>query len=534
MFMDSLPAAIKSLASFLVSRRGPYAQTPEDLQRLSRYAANRKEYDGETLSNLVSEDGTHPPTVNYLKRNIDKVNYFAFGSGYNANHPRFEDHFQLTRTCWGPSPIEKLLRWSQHGAVTGDAYLMVSPKVIGSSVDVPTPETESKPKIASEVIRVVVLPPETVKPTYDPFDADVIVEAEIRVPKNVTQADGTVKVVYEYMRITPQIVETGTVDNDGNALGDFSSVPNPLGMVYVIHTRNYPHGASIYGLDDVDQQAGLNITLNKTLANINDIVQYHAAPLTAVFGAKADRLVKGANRVWSGLPVNAKVEVVGLGANLAGAVEHYKNVKVCLHEISGVPEIAQGSAQAISNTSGVALHTMYMPLIERAEVKQGIYGPAIVKAEILIMRWAFTLGLTSYVDAEGQVKTVKPITTQTDWEDLRVNTEIAFTSPLPKDELISVQVETAKLSAGLSTRRRSLTVLGVKDVEAALAEIDAEAEEKARLALKAAQDAAAVGAKTPSGAAIDSGSGGVQSGAGANQGTNTSESDTQKGRPKGT
>ena len=138
------------------------------------------------------------------------------------------------------------------------------------------------------------------------------------------------------------------------------------------------------------------------------------------------------------------------------------------------------------------------------------------------------------MDSEGNVKTVEPITTKQAWEDLRVNTELVFPSPLPKDELITVQVETSKLAAGLSTRRRSLTVLGVKDVESALAEIKAEAAENAARAAKAAQLQAGQDNGTTGSQVVDSGSGGVQSGAGANQGTHTSESDTQQGRPKGT
>jgi len=51
-------------------------------QRNLRYAANWEEYRGVTLERLKNEDGTDQNPINTLKKNIDKINYFAFGKGF--------------------------------------------------------------------------------------------------------------------------------------------------------------------------------------------------------------------------------------------------------------------------------------------------------------------------------------------------------------------------------------------------------------------------------------------------------------------
>ena len=108
----------------------------------------------------------------------------------------------------------------------------------------------------------------------------------------------------------------------------------------------------------------INRAYNETATDIADIVNYHAAPVTVIIGAKASQLEKGANKVWGGLPKDAKVENLEGGAQgLKGAMEFLAMLKKTMHEMTGVPETALGQAQPISNTSG---RGSILPLIKIA------------------------------------------------------------------------------------------------------------------------------------------------------------------------
>jgi hypothetical protein len=252
-------------------------------------------------------------------------------------------------------------------------------------------------------------------------------------------------------------------------------------------------------------------------------------------------LVRGPNKVWGNLPKDGKVENLSMDTDLAAANNHLENIKVGLHEITGVPEIAQGSKQAISNTSGVALHTMYLPLLERSATKQSMYTPGLIEVAVLCIKWAQEIGNLSMIDpVTGTVLTPKPITKPEEWEDLRHNTTTNYPSPLPKDRLIEVQVQSSLLTAKLQSRRRAMVALGVKDPETLIEEIKKEDEEAA----KQAQALMKASGLTPDGKPVeptadsngnervDEGTSGINSGAGATQGTTRTDSGEQKGRPR--
>lgn len=530
--------------------------TKEDLvslndMRLQKYRGNWNAYYGVNLDRMNAEDGAKASRVNFLKRNIDKVNYFAFGQGYEMTHPRYQDNLRLANICWGLKKIEKLLKMAQQGSVTGDAFVMVAPKAIANkALAAKAPTTaESKEKTPGAQIAIVVLPSEYCLPFYDPFDSDMLIAMEVKVPFQVVNAEGKYTTMYQYMKITDETVSYGVLDSDGNVYGistneratKLAEIPNPIKSVYCIHVRNFPAGNSIYGSDDVTEVTALNNAYTERLTDIGAIVQYHSAPITCVFGAKAGSLVRGPNKVWGNLPKDGKVENLELKTDLKAANEHLAKIKEGLHELTGVPEIAQGSQQAISNTSGVALHTMYLPLIERADTKQNVYGPGLMEIVVLSLRWCQQLELMSFIDpVSGTVQTVKPIEKPEAWDDLRQNTTIRYPSPLPKDRLIEAQIQTTLLAAKIQSRRQALVALGVKDPDTLLEEIDEDAEAAAELAKKTMDNTGLDADGKPivktadsnGEGELDGGGSSIQSGAGATQGNHRTESGAQRGRPR--
>jgi hypothetical protein len=520
--------------------------------RFQRYALNWSSYFGLELEGMRAEDRSRSSRVNYLKRNIDKIVYFSFGTGYVATHPRYQKHLDAARLAWGIKRVEKLTRCGQQGSVTGDAFIMVSPKEIAQRM-IPDnqPDPDDGKSTMSSQIRVVVIPAEYCTPFYDPFDIDILDKIEIRVPFERSQGT-TYKKYVQFIRITKDTIEHGILDADDRILGssldaptgELSSMPNPIGHVYVRHIRNYPAGSSIFGTDDVSEAKVLNEEYTARLTEIGAIINYYSAPITCVYGARAEKLVRGPNKVWGNLPKDGKVEILELKGDLRAATEHLKTLKESLHELMGVPEVAQGSQQAISNTSGVALHTMYLPLIERAVTKQTLYGPEFLEIDILILRWVQALGITSVIDnTTGEVVELEPITDDLVWEDLRQNTVLAFDLPLPKDQLIETQVQGARLQSRIQSRRGALVALGERNPDRVLAEIDEDLEAEAKRAMDAARAQAELTsnvdgdgnlADTAGAGSLDNNDQSVNSGAGAAQGENNTDSGEPKGRPRST
>jgi len=524
------------------SRTGPVHEqltadaAAEQRVRLAKYKQGWRDYKGVPIAASMNEDGTAITYVNFLRRNIDKVNWFAFGRPFKMTHYKYQNELDVSLQCWGARRVEKMLRIGQFGSVTGDAYIMVAPAQVAEEILQYNKDlVDYEVKVPAQV-RVVALNPAYCTPTYDAFDSDVMIAMEIDIPlRKYESSSGQWVTTFYHQTITKNEIITSTLDSHGAEVpGSRKAQPNAIKAIYVVHIRNYPCGDSCFGLDDITEAASLNSALAGAIANIGQILKYHGDPITVIFGAKSSNLKKGPNKIWGNLPKDAKVENLALQTDLAAANAHMDTLKESLHATMGVPEIAQGTKQAISNTSGVALHTMYLPLIERAATKHQIYGPALVEVSIISIKWLQELGLMYQVDADGTRKAKDGRTKKLDEQDfevIRQEAEFRIGLPLPKDRLIEAQIQTTLMAAGLQTTRDALVELGESRPDEKEKEIIEEAAAKAEIAMQTAiETSKATGAGQP----VDGKNtpAKIASGAGANQGENKTESDTPKGRPK--
>ena len=143
---------------------------------------------------------------------------------------------------------------------------------------------------------------------------------------------------------------------------------------------------SPWGLSDCQDIINLNMHYNEVATDVADIVNYHAAPITVIIGAKASQLEKGAKKVWGGLPKEAQVfNLEGGGPGLVGALSYMEMVKRSMHEMVGVPETALGQQQPISNTSGVALSIQFQPLMNRWQQKIAQYAEGLQRINEMVL-----------------------------------------------------------------------------------------------------------------------------------------------------
>lgn len=249
---------------------------------------------------------------------------------------------------------------------------------------------------------------------------------------------------------------------------------NPLGAIPIVHIRNISISGSPWGLADIVDLIPLNREFNEKATEISDIVNYHAAPLTIVTGAKVSQLERGAKKVIGGLPKDANVFNLENGVDLNGPLAYLDLIKRAMHELTGVPETALGMAQPISNTSGVALQIQFLPLMNRYELKKVNYTLGLKRINELILRTLFLYEpntLRYDPDSQG-MKTQDDQPDVLDPADPAVyNVDIDWPPPLPIDQLVKLNEIQAKLALGLESKRGALRELGVEFVDEKMSEI---------------------------------------------------------------
>ena len=314
-------------------------------------------------------------------------------------------------------------------------------------------------------------------PEFHPHDRTRLLRFKQKYRFWGTSLEGT-RQVFTYTEIlTDDIIEEYVNDEL------IDSRPNPLGIIPVVHIPNIPVSGSPWGLSDAQDIITINRSYNEIATDVADIINYHAAPVTVIVGAKSSNLEKGAKKVWGGLPKDAQVfNLEGGSAGLNGAMTYLETLKRSMHEMMGVPETALGQVQPISNTSGVALSIQYQPLMNRWSQKISQYGSGLERInELVILNLAVkepeTLSYNPDEDGpinEGQLAQLDPN------DPLTYVTYAHFPEPLPLDKLILLNELQQKMSMGLESKEGALRALGEEFPAEKLLEIRSELIEDAK------------------------------------------------------
>ncbi len=435
--------------------------TPEDQERLTQYRRKWNFYEGYHWEAIAASDKPEV-TINYCRLFVNKFVSFEFGKGFSIKMlPNVEkidgenDPLDFLNEVWKYNKKEKLLvEFGQTKSVTGDGFIGVffEPKDI---IDDPFGE------YPNGRIRIIPLPSSICFPEYaDSYDKDQMISFTIMYPVPINDSNQGIfrknKVRFEiYKQVwTKERVEYW----EGKVLKQ--TLPNKYGIIPIVHIKNLPlHGKTI-GQGDLDDIIPINTEYNLKKSDISEIIDYHSAPVTVVFGARIGQLERGANKVWGGLPKDAKVENLHLEGDLVSAQNYISDLKNCMLEIGGIPESALGGDLAISNTSGIALQISLMPLVERINMKQMMTREGLTLVNKIILKIALTENLIEI--PEG----ILP-------KEFYYN-EIQFESVLPKDMLIELQQIEAEMKLQLMDREEAMQRLGKDNIQYRLQKIDEE------------------------------------------------------------
>jgi hypothetical protein len=406
------------------------------------------------------EEGETQLTLNYVKAFVNKGLSFTIGKGFDWILP--DD----TRAVVGPilSQIWKdnnkdLWAWEcfQMGAVTGDAFVKVT-------WEEPTPYNGLK----RGRIRLINLNSSHCFPIWDNHDKTLL--KEFRIIYEYDAPGRTVERTGETQRV--KFIEILTKDRSIIKDGDKPEqiIEHNLGFVPIVHIKNVPVAGAFFGVSDCADLITVNRELNEKVTNISDIINYHQAPVTLIFGARATNLEKGANKVWSGLPKDARVENLNMTTDLSGSNSYMQFIKQAMHEIGNVPEPTLGEQQAISNTSGVALQIQYQPLIELKQIKSLTYGTGISAINSMALRlYEIKTGVSIRELLQKNGMSGEAVSEIDPYEN-----KVFFRDTLPKDRNEILQEISTRMATPypLITPPMALKMLGEENPEKIIKEIE--------------------------------------------------------------
>lgn len=363
---------------------------------------------------------------------------------------------------WRNNKKEELcVEIGQTKSISGDAWVKIS---FESPEDLNDPFGEY-PKGR---IRLTCPPTQYIFPTFNPHDRNKLDSILLMYPIEKPRESG---LLFKRTSVTTVLYkEVWTEDEilvyEGKELID--RMDNPYSVIPFVQIKNFPIAGRTYGMSDLEDLIPLNVELNQKRSDISEIIDYHSAPVTCVYGAKIGNLEKGANKVWGGLPKDAKVTNLELQGDLTASTNYTNTLKTAMCEIGGVPETVLGGASAISNTSGVALQYMNLPLIERTKIKRTCTQSGLELVNKIILHIALE---------EGLIKKPENVSKK----DFLYN-EVTLPDTLPKDELIELQKLESEMKLGLECRHGALERLGKEDnILSKLDEIDKERTEHPEL-----------------------------------------------------
>jgi hypothetical protein len=478
MSIDFSPPSYRAASSDLtisISPLGLVELADEEFEvhgpRLNRYSLNWAMYLGHHWP-YRRELGESQMVYNYYRAFTDYLINFTFGRGASFRSPHSTEAIipDILKRVWETDNDKHGVLWEmgQQGGVSGDCFVKVA-----YEEGFEDPSGRKHPG----KVRVLPLNASFCFPEFHPHDRSRLIRFKLKYRFWGTSLEGT-RQVYTYTEIL-------TDDRIEEYINDelIDSRPNPIGVVPIVHIPNVRVSGSPWGLSDCHDIIVLNRNYNEVATDVADIINYHAAPVTVITGAKASSLEKGPKKVWGGLPKDAQVfNLEGGGSGLDGAMKYLEIIKRAMHEMIGVPETALGQIQPISNTSGVALSIQFQPLMNRYQQKIVQYGEGLRRINELIL---LTVALkepellTYNPDFNGPIRGDQlPVLDPNN--SMTYQSVVHFPQPLPLDKLIVLNEIQSKMGLNLESRRGALATLGEEFPDEKLEEIRTELIEDAK------------------------------------------------------
>ena len=358
-----------------------------DVNRLKKYQEAWNFFLGQHWR-FQREGGDPLVTMNLCKLIIEKGVTWLVSQGFklkNVPEMLYDYVTQQVEDVWKYNDKDILLQEiAQIGGVCGDVYIMITLE----DVD---PKSMYFADLGPQAIRLQVLDPSCVFPIWDPLNTKNIIGVKI-VRLFVDESPYTQNPPHQsgqanLSRFTQVILRDRIIEQREGQ--DPVTKNNPLGEIPVVHIRNMVVGTEFYGFGDLDGGViDLQRELNEKATDVSDIINYQSSPVTVIVGARVSNLERGAKKIWSGFPEGTQVFNLGLQSDLSASTSYMDRIERCMYDITEQSASSISSANGgISNTSGVALHTTFQPIIERTKRKKPLYEKGLTEINYFIVRW---------------------------------------------------------------------------------------------------------------------------------------------------
>lgn len=419
--------------------------------RLNRYASHWAFYLGHHFA-YRREPGEPQFAFNYVRALSDFITNFCFSKGVHFRSVPQYSHIipALLKRVWEMDNVKEDVLWEigQQGSVAGDAFVKVA---------YDPAYADAAGGLHPGRVRILPLHPAHCYPEWHPHDKDRLLRFKLKYRFWGNSPEGT-RQVFTYVEImTDETIEEYVNDEL------IDSRPNPMGTIPVVHIPNIRISGSPWGASDISDVIPLNREYNEKALEISDILNYHSAPVTIMTGAKMSNLERGAKKVWAIPSEKAQVfNLEGGTSAITPGLEYLGQIKMAMHEMTGVPSNALGELQPISNTSGVALSITYQPMMQRYHMKKMTYGEGFKKINALVLRTLFIFEPNTVLynpDTEGMLEPGQAMAVDPT-DPLAYQTVVHWPPPLPIDQLIVLNEIQMKMGLQLESKRGALRSLG--------------------------------------------------------------------------
>lgn len=358
------------------------ASLAHDSNRIQRNLTAWRFYLGEHWE-FDREDGEPLVTINYVGALIDKKISFLVGADFTVTVPPALTPITLPliQKAWEENGRQILnYEMAQQGSVTGDIFVLVM-------ADNPLPEQLRFDPLAKYRIVLHRFHSEESFPEWEENAPNTKYGRPMRkfrhervfqkVDKNGKSIDVkyTLEITADYFRYR--------FDE-----GPWTTQPNRLKEISVVHIKNKPAARTSYGIDDITDLIPLNRDLNEKATDISDTINYNGQPITVFTGgARSQGLERSPKAIWQ-LPVGGKAEYLTLDSDLAASVNYMETLKTALTELANVPVNAlAGDNRKVTGTTGETWSQQLVPMVDERNKKRATYEPGYERINYFILRY---------------------------------------------------------------------------------------------------------------------------------------------------
>jgi len=244
--------------------------------------------------------------------------------------------------------------------------------------------------------------------------------------QEITRNDEGADVVWDVVDYVANASTNGRWQEVGREVWPYSFPP-------IVHFQNLPNPISPYGVPDItDDVIELQDRLNFVSANVSKIIRYYAHPMRYMVNVTNIDSVDGSpDKILKISGNEADVRQLEQLGDLASSQEYMKTLQRTMYDITQTTDLTNVDVNAVTN---FGLKLLFYDSLNKLEVKRALYGEAIERL------------VRSLLELNGMAGETPSIV----WGD-----------PLPVNELDAVNIERAKLEAGLISKQTAQVNLDI-------------------------------------------------------------------------